>query len=265
MYSKKGFPKKNEIVITTITRVLPHSVFVKLEEYNNLEGMIHTSEMERRIVRNMRTFFKIGRELVCKVIDVNESKKQISLSLRRVGASQTRTKEKEWKNEKRADEILNVFSKIHKIDINEVYSKFADKILNKYGLLYPAFTEISRGNEEILDELKIEPNLKKKIIKLISERITTPRITAAGQIEISCSAPNGLEIIKKAFKLAQKYAKENKFTLNVIYSGAPTYKIKIETEDKKHLEKKYTEMLEVMKKFLSKNKGVLVKKSEIHN
>ncbi len=255
MYQKKGYPKKREIIIGTVTRVLPHSVFVNLNEYKNLEGMIHTSEIERRLVRNLKSFFKEGRKLVCTVIDVNPSKEHINLSLKRVGSSQKRTKEKEWKNEKKADEILHAFAKMNKLKIEEVYKKFADKILEKYGLLYPAFEEIARGNENILKNIKIDSKIKKKALDLISKRITIPTSKITKTVQISCYCENGVEVIKKAFELAEEHAKKKNIKFKVLYAGAPNYKITIETENKKEINNHVEEILDIVEKHISKNKG----------
>ena len=265
MYMKKGFPKKNDIVLATVTRVITHSVFVKLEEYSNLEGMIHTSEMDRRSVRNMKTFFKIGRSVVCKVMDVDEEKNQINLSIKRVGASQERTIEKEWKNEKKADDIITVFAKMNKLKSEEVYAGFAKSILDKYGLIYPAFEEIARGNLDLLEGLKLKSGMKDKIIKLIKERITIPKARVAASVELSTSEPNGVDIIKKSFELAAEYAKKHKILFNVLYSGAPIYQIKIETEDRKGLEKEFEKILEIIKTNMIKHNGNFVKKNEVYN
>ncbi len=255
MYQKKGFPKKREIVICTVNRILPHSVFVSLDEYKNKEGMIHTSEIERKLVRNMKSFFKKGRKLICTVMEINPKENQINLSLKRVGSSQKRTKEKEWKNEKKADEILNAFAKMNKLKLSEVYEKFADEILEKYGLLYPAFEEIAKGNSEILKGLKINENIKKKAVPLIENRIAVPTSKISKKVKISCNCDNGVEVIKKAFSLAEKYAKDKKINLSVLYAGAPNYKITIETENKRKIDQYFENLLDIVEKHISKNKG----------
>ncbi len=56
--TKVGFPKESEIVICTVTNIQYNSVFVKLDEYKNLQGMIHISEISPGRIRNLRDFVK---------------------------------------------------------------------------------------------------------------------------------------------------------------------------------------------------------------
>ena len=56
-YKKQGFPEESELVLCTVKKILDHSVFVGLDEYNNLEGMIHISEVSPGRIRNIRDHF----------------------------------------------------------------------------------------------------------------------------------------------------------------------------------------------------------------
>ena len=98
-YKKQGLPEEDEIVMCTVKKILPHSVFVSLDEYNNLEGMIHISEISPGRIRNLRDFVTEEKKIVCKILKVNKEKKQIDLSLRRVNQSQRINKSKEYKQE----------------------------------------------------------------------------------------------------------------------------------------------------------------------
>ncbi len=90
MYQKKGYPEKDDFVICTVKNLLPSSVIVDLDEYENKEGMIHVSEITRKWVRNLRTYMKVGTKCVCKVMNVYEERNEINLSVSRVGAAQHR-------------------------------------------------------------------------------------------------------------------------------------------------------------------------------
>ena len=257
MYKKKGFPEVNEFIMCSITRLTPYSAFVELVEYENLEGMIHTSEMTRRIVRNMKTILKIGKTVVCKVMDVDQEKRHINLSLRWVGISQERTKLIEWKNEKRADDLLQVFAKMNKIKIEQVYKKIGNKFLDKYSVLYPAFEEIARGDLSIVKNLKIEPKLESKFLELLKNRITISKAEIRGNLILKSEASNGLEIVKAAFKSAKEFASKNNADFEAKYIGAPKYQIKLSTDDKKKLSQLLDQMIEMLEKELSKNKGTV--------
>jgi len=58
MYKKHDLPKKEDLVICTITEATPSSVFVTLDEYDKVTGMVHVSEISRKFVRGMKTYLK---------------------------------------------------------------------------------------------------------------------------------------------------------------------------------------------------------------
>src|SRR3989344_1878368 len=56
-YKKTKSPEIGDIVICTVKKVLPHSVFVDLDEYGK-EAMIHISEIAPGRIRNIRDYVK---------------------------------------------------------------------------------------------------------------------------------------------------------------------------------------------------------------
>src|SRR3990167_9954155 len=96
-YKKNGLPEESEIVVCTIKKILPNSVFVDLDEYENKEGLIHISEISPGRIRNIRDFVKEGKKIVCKVLKVDVQKGHLDLSLRRVNQVQRINKNKEYK------------------------------------------------------------------------------------------------------------------------------------------------------------------------
>ena len=117
MYKKTGFPERNDFVICTVKNVATHSVTFDLDEFQGIEGTVTSSEMSRKWARNIRIFLKPNRKMVCKVLRVETQSKHIYLSIRRVGTSQTQTKQKEWGNEKRADDLLHALSKLEEVTL----------------------------------------------------------------------------------------------------------------------------------------------------
>jgi len=255
MYKRKGFPEKGDFVICTIKRVLPHSAFVDLDEYENKEGMIHVSEMPRKWVRNMKTYLKIGKKLVCKVMDVEPEKNFINLSVRRVGASQNRTKLSEWNNEKKAHDILEVFAKQNKKTIKTIYNEIGNKLLDKYGLLYPVFLEVASSGSKTLIDAGVKKDLAEKLTELIQKRIVIPKAEIEGILTMSSAASNGLEIIKTAIAKAKGLAKKEKVGFEIKYLGAPKYKFKIIADDFKTAERILSKLEEEMTAFLKANEG----------
>jgi len=62
-YKKKGLPEENSIVLCTVKKILFHSIFVDLDEYQNQDGMIHISEIAPGRIRNIRDYVAEGKKL----------------------------------------------------------------------------------------------------------------------------------------------------------------------------------------------------------
>ena len=94
MVRKRGIPQQGELVICKIDKLSPNSATAILIEYN-IEGMIHISEVFSGWVRDIRNHIKSGQQVVAKVTRVDEERKFISLSLKRVDNKQEKDKIKE--------------------------------------------------------------------------------------------------------------------------------------------------------------------------
>ncbi len=248
MYKKRGLPKKDDFVICTITEATPSSVFVALDEYDKVGGMIHVSEISRKFVRGMKTYLKAGSKVVCSVMSVDSEKKFVELSLRRVGEGQKRNKLKEWDSEKKANEILEVFAKQNNTTVKDTYDRIGNKLLEARGLLFPTILETAKSGETKLVELGIDKGTAKSFAELIEKRIMLPKAEISGTITIVSKAQNGIEIIKKLISDAHESAKKKKVAFEIKYLGAPSYKFKIIADDFKRTEDAFKEIKENMEK-----------------
>jgi small subunit ribosomal protein S1 len=118
IFSEKGPEHKEKVKIIEkyqlgdtvegeVTGVVDFGVFVKLEE--NLEGLVHISELDWGLVEDPRKMFKVGEIVKAKIIEIKDDK--ISLSIK---ALQTNP----WKNAegkyKKGDKIEAVIIKYNK-------------------------------------------------------------------------------------------------------------------------------------------------------
>ena len=55
---RQEIPSENDLVICTITKVFSHGAFAKLDEYGDIEGFIHISEVASAWIKNIRDFVK---------------------------------------------------------------------------------------------------------------------------------------------------------------------------------------------------------------
>ena len=77
--------EQGDLVICAVDKIIGTVVFVKIEgPYDVKEGTIIFSEIAAGRIRNIRDYVKEGKKIVCKVLDINNEKCYIDLSLRRV-------------------------------------------------------------------------------------------------------------------------------------------------------------------------------------
>jgi len=251
MYTKKDMPEKDELVVCTIKQATPSSVFVTLDEYEKVEGMIHVSEIARKQVRAMKVYLKSATKHVCKVMSIDVEKRYVELSLRRVGEGQRRTKLQQWNNEKIANDILEVFAKQSGLTPKAAYDKVGNKLLEEYGTLYPAFVELSQTSQAMLDKLGIEPKLAEQLTDLIKKRIVPPKAIINGNLILESNSENGLEIIKEAIKLANSIAEKFKCKITVKYISAPKYRFTLESKNKKSVDEAIKALQTDLTKFMA--------------
>jgi len=72
--------KIGDIVKGEVTGVTNYGVFVKLE--NGYDGLIHISEISNKYVNNIEKLYIDGDIVEAKVIEIDEEKKQVKLSVK---------------------------------------------------------------------------------------------------------------------------------------------------------------------------------------
>ena len=228
---KKGYPKEDEIVMCTVQKVNPHSVFARLDE-DGKSGMIHISEVSPGRIRNIRDFVKEGKVIVCKVLRIVRDKGYIDLSLRRVNEAQRKGKVNEVKQEQKAEKIIEFVSKNLKKDSSLLFESVAEAALNKFNSIYSCFEAVVE-KELKLETLGISKDVATELEGAIRQRITPPEVIIGGNLILKSYESDGVEVIKKSLKAAQSASD----TLKVTYDGSPKYKLVIKDTNYKDAEK----------------------------
>jgi small subunit ribosomal protein S1 len=72
-----------EVVTGAVTKLVPFGAFVRVGE--GIEGLVHISELADTHVESPEQVVQVGQQVRVKVVDVDVSRRRISLSIRRVG------------------------------------------------------------------------------------------------------------------------------------------------------------------------------------
>ena len=242
-------PEQGEIVLATVTKIMDHGAYVTLDEYDNLQGFLHVSEIAPGWIRSVNRFVKEGEKKVLLVKKVNPQRGDIDLSLKQISKDQKKQKLKEVKKFEKGKTLLqNVQEKANLSD--EDIEKLEDSIFSKYDSVYDAFIEIARNGIQSVKELKI-PKKTATVIEEICSKIKLPSVEIRGIMEITNSKSDGIEVIKKV--LLEELKKDS--TIDITYLGAPKYRLSIISEDFKSAEKSLKPIIADIQSNIEKKKG----------
>ena len=242
-------PEQGEIILATITKVMDHGAYVTLDEYDDIQGFLHISEIAPGWIRSVSRFVRDGEKKVLLVKKVNTQRGDIDLSLKQVSKDQKKQKLKEVKKFEKGKTLLQNLQDKAKLSDEEI-EKLEDIIYSKFDSVYDAFISIGRNGIESVKELKIAKKTA-TIIEDICSKIKLPSVEIRGIMEITNAKSNGVEIIKKT--LLDVIKKDS--TIDITYLGAPKYRLSINSEDFKSAEKLLKPIIEEIESVIEKNKG----------
>lgn len=74
--------KVGDIVKGQITGINPYGVFVSLED--DYTGLVHISEVSNKYIRDLNNMFNIGDIINVKILEIDEDKSHVKLSIKKI-------------------------------------------------------------------------------------------------------------------------------------------------------------------------------------
>ena len=242
-------PEQGEIVMATITKLMDHGAYVTLDEYDDIQGFLHISEIAPGWIRAVNRFVREGEKKVLLVKKVNPQRGDIDLSLKQVSKDQQKQKLKEVKKFEKGKTLLQNLKDNANLTDKEI-EKLEDQIFGKYESVFDAFIDIARNGIDSVKELKLTKKISKPIEEICS-KLKLPSVEIRGIMEITNSNSDGIEIIKN--NLLQIMKKDSK--IDITYLGAPKYRLSIVAEDFKTAEKILKPIIDEIESNITKKKG----------
>lgn len=225
--SQTIFPEVGDLVVVTVNRVEDYGAYVKLDEYANIEGLVHISEISTTWVRNIRDHAREGQKLVLKVLRVNPQRNQIDLSLRRVTGREKSEKMLEWKKERKAEAILKSAAEKMKRPEEEA-DTIKETLMEKFGALYDPLEEAIEDGPEALVKAGLSEVWAEAIIEVSKTKIRLERSKVRGTVSVICHKPGGLEIIRQTLIGAKKIRRPRGSEIKIYTIGAPKYRVEVQ-------------------------------------
>ncbi len=243
-------PEIGEIVLATIAKLTDHGAYVTLDEYENIQGFLHVSEIAPGWVRSVSKFVREGEKKVLLVKKVNPGRSEIDLSLKQVSKEQQKKKLLEVKRIEKGKTLLDAVKTAAGLTDKDV-EKLEDAIFAKYDFVYDAFLDVVTKGIGVLDELKLAKKTS-SAIEEASSKIKPPSVEIRGICELTCNQPNGVEVIKNAILDS---IKDHASNISVTYIGAPKYRLSVKGQDFKSTERILKPILDKIQKIIEKSNG----------
>ncbi|KAF8504437.1 eukaryotic translation initiation factor 2 subunit alpha [Russula emetica] len=235
-YYEARYPEVDELVMVQVRQIAEMGAYVKLLEYDNIEGMILLSELSRRRIRSIQKLIRVGRNEVVVVLRVDKEKGYIDLSKRRVSPEDiTKCEERFMKARTVASIMRHVASRLPSYDpdageegggddqvtplpvgqseeerLEKLYEQVAWVLGRKYGNVYDAFKLALTQSDAVFSALPhpMPQAAYDLLTATIARRLTPQPIKLRADIELTCYTPSGIEAIKKALRAGEQASSE---------------------------------------------------------
>jgi translation initiation factor 2 subunit 1 len=230
MSNSVEYPEVGDLVVASVTRVVDYGAYVKLDEYEGVEGLIHISEIASTYVKNIRVHVREGQKLVLKVLRVSSQRSQVDLSLRRVTGREKSDKMLEWKKVKKADSIIKGAAERLQVGEEEV-SKIRTVVYEKFDNPFDAFEEAADEGEETFTKLGMSEEWAKALTEVARSKIRLEKAKVTGTVELICVKTEGIEAIRQALHGVKKVKKSRGTTIKVYTIGSPKYRLEVRSKE----------------------------------
>ncbi|EIM20103.1 hypothetical protein E3Q22_01512 [Wallemia mellicola] len=229
-YSQK-FPEVDELVMVQVRQIAEMGAYVKLLEYDGIEGMILLSELSRRRIRSIQKLIRVGRNEVVVVLRVDKEKGYIDLSKRRVSPEDVLKCEERFNKSKAVHSIMSHVSGKLNLDMEKLYEDVAWPLHNKYGHSYDAFKLSISEPEMIFSQLSVSEEILHELKANISRRLTPQPVKIRSDLEVTCFSYEGIDAIKGALKAGEALQTET-IPIKIKLVAPPLYVISTTSTDK---------------------------------
>ncbi|KAI0915880.1 hypothetical protein AcW1_009287 [Taiwanofungus camphoratus] len=237
-YYEQRYPEVDELVMVQVRQIAEMGAYVKLLEYDNIEGMILLSELSRRRIRSIQKLIRVGRNEVVVVLRVDKEKGYIDLSKRRVSPEDIAKCEERYMKSKTVASIMrHVASKLPSVNadgsestkkdvdgeeksvasgsneeqrLEQLCEQIAWPLGRKYGHPYDAFKLALTEQEAVFSSLPAPtpPSTLSILMSTIARRLTPQPIKLRADIELTCYTPAGIDAIKRALRAGERESNE---------------------------------------------------------
>jgi len=214
-----------------VIQIAEMGAYVKLLEYDNIDGMILLSELSRRRIRSIQKLIRVGRDEVVVVLRVDKEKGYIDLSKRRVSPEDIVRCEERFQKSKMVHSIMRHVAEKTNTPMETLYEQIGWPLNKKYGHSIDAF-KLSITNPQVWADIAFPTAaVKEELQSYIGKRLTPAPTKVRADIEVTCFGYDGIDAIKEALARAEsKSTKEVQIKCKLV--SPPLYVLTSQCLDK---------------------------------
>jgi len=260
-YYETEMPDVGDVVMVKVASMKDSSCYVRLLEYDNIEGMIPTTELSKRRIRSINQLVKPGRVLIVVVIRVDKEKKYIDLSKKQVTSEERRLCEERFRKAKTVTGIMCSAALELKIKPLELMQKVAWPLYRPGMHAYDMLKQATLSPAEILDKLGLEPHVYAQVEATIKTKLKAEVLKIQADLNVTCFTSEGVDAIRDVLLFAQSFmpddAKGEEGLVSVHVLAPPTYSLYTFSDDKEAGFRRLAECIEMMRKMMAQKGGNL--------
>ncbi|KAI1468807.1 translation initiation factor 2, alpha subunit [Daldinia caldariorum] len=202
-FYEEKYPEIDSFVMVNVKQIADMGAYVKLLEYDNIDGMILLSELSRRRIRSIQKLIRVGRNEVVVVLRVDKEKGYIDLSKRRVSPEDIVKCEERYNKSKMVHSIMRHVAEKTQTPIETLYESIAWPLNKRYGHSIDAF-KLSITNPDVWNDITFpsEP-VAEELKSYIGKRLTPQPTKVRADIEVTCFEYDGIDAVKTALRTAE--------------------------------------------------------------
>ncbi|AAW45425.1 hypothetical protein CNBH0230 [Cryptococcus deneoformans B-3501A] len=253
-FYENKYPEVDQLVMVQVQSIEDMGAYVKLLEYDNIEGMILLSELSRRRIRSVQKLIRVGRNEVVVVMRVDPDKGYIDLSKRRVSAEEVVKCEEQYEKGKAVDSIITQVAKKRGVTPESLYEKIAWPLHRQYGHAYEAFKLSISEPEAVFGSLELDEETLADLRSGIARRLTPKPVKVRADIEVKCFSYAGIDAIKRALTAGEAVSTPD-VPIKVRLVAPPLYVMSTTSTDKNAAIELMEKAVEVIGETVRKDKG----------
>eukprot|EP00121_Abeoforma_whisleri_P000953 Awhi_evm1s848 len=229
--------------------------YVRLLEYNNVEGMIPHSELSRKRIRSIQKLIRVGRNEAVVVLRVDSQKGYIDLSKRRATPEDLAAAEDRYLRAKLVNQIIRNVADSASYDMEKLSEQTAWRLQKIHGDMYTAFKNAT-VKREILDVCDLSEDLKSLLINKIIHHLKSHPHKIRADIDVSCYEYEGIDAIKASLQVGIDMSTED-CPISIKLVAPPHYTVTTMSSDVEEAIGLITEVIEKIREDIEMRKGQL--------